>query len=586
MDDGGAGKGDAAFTLEQKLGLADWLSRPLRENRWLYIRVAIAATLINIFALFSSLYTMTVYDRVVPTSAFGSLIGLSIGLFIVMVFDFIMKGLRGYFVDVAGSRLDQRIGRAIFVKILAMRLDQRRGSIGGMSAIVREVDTIREFFASATISALVDVPFILLTLTVIALIGGSVVWVPIVLIPIVLIPIVLLIGFALQPALRKQSSALMGNALSKQAVLVETIGSLETVKVAGAGPMLDARFDSAMEQQAIVSLRQRIISNLAVNSALTAQMLCYAGVVFVGVFKIADQSMTMGSLIACSILAGRAVAPLSQIAQLLTRIHSARTAYKQIDALMQQPDEIGENHRTAPMVLEGGIEFRDVDFRYPGAAELALRNINFRINPGEHVALIGPIGSGKSTVARLIAGLYEPASGLVMVDGIDIRQLEAVSFRAKIGALLQDNSLLTGTIRENIELARGSDEEELHRVAQMSGAHDFIATLPHGYELRLSDRGEGLSGGQRQSIALARAMYGRPPIMVLDEPTSSIDTDTENALISKMKAELEGRTLVLITHRPSLLALVDRVMLMSRGRIMVDGTPDQISKKIALLKVG
>lgn len=581
MDDGGAGKSDGAFTFEEKLGLADWLSKPLRENRWLYIRVAIAAALINIFALFTSLYTMTVYDRVIPTSAFGSLIGLSIGLFIVMIFDFIMKGLRGYFVDVAGSRLDQRIGRAIFAKILAMRLDQRRGSIGGMSAIVREVETIREFFASATISALVDVPFILLTLLVIALIGGSVVWVPI-----VLIPIVLLIGFALQPALRKQSSELLGNSLSKQAVLVETIGSLETVKVSGAGPMLDARFDGAMEQHAVASLRQRIISNLAVNSALTAQMLCYAGVVFVGVYKIADQSMTMGSLIACSILAGRADAPLSQIAQLLTRIHSARTAYKQIDALMQQPDEIGDGHRSAPMVLEGGIEFRDVDFRYPGAAELALRNINFRIQPGEHVALIGPIGSGKSTVARLIAGLYEPASGLVMVDGIDIRQLEAVSFRAKIGALLQDNNLFTGSIRENIELSRAGDDAELHRVAQMSGAHDFIATLPHGYELRLSDRGEGLSGGQRQSIALARAMYGRPPIMVLDEPTSSIDTDTENALISKMKAELEGRTLVLITHRPSLLALVDRVMLMSRGRIMVDGTPDQISKKIALLKVG
>lgn len=581
MNDGGADKGDGAFTFEERLGLADWLSRPIRENRWLYIRVAIAAALINIFALFTSLYTMTVYDRVIPTSAFGSLIGLSIGLFIVMIFDFIMKGLRGYFVDVAGSRLDQRIGRAIFAKILAMRLDQRRGSIGGMSAIVREVETIREFFASATISALVDVPFILLTLLVIALIGGSVVWVPI-----VLIPIVILIGVALQPALRKQSSELLGNALSKQAVLVETIGSLETVKVSGAGPMLDARFDGAMEQHAVFSLRQRIISNLAVNSALTAQMLCYAGVVFVGVFKIADQSMTMGSLIACSILAGRAVAPLSQIAQLLTRIHSARTAYKQIDALMQQPDEIGNGNRNAPMLLEGGIEFRDVDFRYPGAAELALRNINFRIKPGEHVALIGPIGSGKSTVARLIAGLYEPASGLVMVDGIDIRQIQAVSFRAKIGALLQDNNLFTGTIRENIELARDGDEAELQRVAQMSGAYDFIATLPHGYELRLSDRGEGLSGGQRQSIALARAMYGRPPIMVLDEPTSSIDTDTENSLIGKLKTELEGRTLILITHRPSLLALVDRVMLMSRGRIMVDGTPEQISKKMALLKAG
>ncbi len=575
------GKSDGAFAIEAKLGLADWLSRPLRENRWLYVRVGVAAALINIFALVTSLYTMTVYDRVIPTSSYGSLIGLTIGLFIVISFDFVIKGLRGYFVDVAGSRLDQRIGRSIFAKILAMRLDQRRGSIGGMSAIVREVETIREFFASATISALIDVPFIFLTLLVIGLIGGSVVWVPV-----ILIPLVILIGVALQPALRRQSSEMLNNALMKQAVLVETIGSLETVKMSGAGPMMDQRFDVGMEQHAEMSLRQRLISNLAVNSALSAQTLCYAGVVFVGVFKIADQSMTMGALIACSILAGRAVAPLSQIAQLLTRIHSARTAYRQIDALMQQPDEIGDGNRSAPMLLEGGIEFRDVDFRYPGAAELALRNLSFRIKPGEHVALIGPIGSGKSTIARLICGLFEPASGLVMVDGIDIRQMEAVSFRSKIGALLQDSSLLTGTIRENIDLGRGQDETELLRVSQLSGAHDFIATLPNGYELRLADRGEGLSGGQRQSIALARALYGSPPIMVLDEPTSAIDTDTEAALISKLKEELKGQTLILVTHRPSLLALVDRVILMSRGRMVVEGSPDQISQKIALLKAG
>lgn len=579
MDEKVQSKSDGAFVLEQRLGLADWLSRPLRENRWLYVRVGIAAALINIFTLFTSLYTMTVYDRVIPTGSHGSLIGLTIGLFIIIIFDFVMKGLRSYFVDVAGSRLDQRIGRAIFAKILAMRLDQRRGSIGGLSAIVREVDTIREFFASATISALVDVPFILLTLLVIGLLGGSVVWVPV-----ILIPLVILVGVALQPALRKQSSEMLSNALTKQAVLVETIGSLESVKVAGAGPMLDKRFDQGMEQHAVVSLRQRFISNLAVNSALSAQMLCYAGVVFVGVFKIADQSMTMGALIACSILAGRAVAPLSQIAQLLTRIHSARTAYRQIDALMQQPDEIGDGYRIAPMVVEGGIEFRDVEFRYPGAAELALRNLSFRINPGEHVALIGPIGSGKSTIARLIAGLYEPSSGLVMVDGIDIRQMEATSFRAKIGALLQDNSLLTGTIRENIDLGRGADETELMRVSELSGAHSFIATLPNGYELRLSDRGEGLSGGQRQSIALARALYGKPPIMLLDEPTSAIDTDTEASLVARLKEELAGRTLILVTHRPSLLALVDRVILMSRGRMVVEGSPDQISQKIALLK--
>jgi ATP-binding cassette subfamily C protein LapB len=567
------------LVLEKRLGLSPWLAKPIEENRWLYARVLLAAALINIFAIFTSLYTMTVYDRVIPTSAYASLIGLTIGMVIIIVFDFIIKGLRAYFVDVAGSRIDQRVGREIFAKILSMRLDQRRGSIGGLSAIVREVDTIRDFMASATITALVDVPFIFLTLLVIALIGGSVVWVPI-----ILIPVVLLIGLALQPALRAQSSQLLGNSLSKHAVLVEAIGSLETVKVAGAGPMLDLRYDGAVERHSAVSLRQRIISNLGINSAMSAQSLCYAGVVFVGVFKIADQSMTMGALIACSILAGRAVAPLTQIAQLLTRVHSARSAYKQIDALMEQPDERSTPGLSVPMLLEGGIEFRDVDFRYPDAAELALRNVNLRINPGEHVALIGPIGSGKSTIAKLITGLYEPASGLVLVDGIDIRQMEPTTFRSKVGTLLQDNCLLTGTIRDNIRLGRSEDDEELMRVSQIAGAHDFIATLPHGYDLRLSDRGEGLSGGQRQSIALARAMYGSPPIMVLDEPTSAIDTDTEAAVVNRLKEELSGRTLILVTHRPSLLALVDRVILMSRGRVVVDGPPDQIAQKISLLK--
>ena len=567
------------LVLEKRLGLSPWLAKPIEENRWLYARVLLAAALINIFAIFTSLYTMTVYDRVIPTSAYASLIGLTIGMVIIIVFDFIIKGLRAYFVDVAGSRIDQRVGREIFAKILSMRLDQRRGSIGGLSAIVREVDTIRDFMASATITALVDVPFIFLTLLVIALIGGSVVWVPI-----ILIPVVLLIGLALQPALRAQSSQLLGNSLSKHAVLVEAIGSLETVKVAGAGPMLDLRYDGAVERHSAVSLRQRIISNLGINSAMSAQSLCYAGVVFVGVFKIADQSMTMGALIACSILAGRAVAPLTQIAQLLTRVHSARSAYKQIDALMEQPDERSTPGLSVPMLLEGGIEFRDVDFRYPDAAELALRNVNLRINPGEHVALIGPIGSGKSTIAKLITGLYEPASGLVLVDGIDIRQMEPTTFRSKVGTLLQDNCLLTGTIRDNIRLGRSEDDEELMRVSQIAGAHDFIATLTHGYVLRLSDRGEGLSGGQRQSIALARAMYGSPPIMVLDEPTSAIDTDTEAAVVNRLKEELSGRTLILVTHRPSLLALVDRVILMSRGRVVVDGPPDQIAQKISLLK--
>ena len=309
--------------------------------------------------------------------------------------------------------------------------------------------------------------------------------------------------------------------------------------------------------------------------------MAYTGMVIFGVFAIADQSLTMGGLIACSILAGRAVAPLGAISVLLTRIHAARTAYRRIDAMMEMPAEGPEGLGLAPAKLEGGIEFRDVDFRYPGAAEMALTGVNFNIRPGEHVALIGPIGSGKSTVARLLIGLYPPTSGLVMIDGTDIRQLTPKSLRAKVGALLQDNALLTGTIRENIMLGRpDADDEEMIRAAKLSHAHDFISRMPNGYDLRLADRGSGLSGGQRQAIAMARALVGQPPILVFDEPTSAVDTETEALLMNNLRHEFQGRTLILITHRPSLLGLVDRVILMSRGRVAMDGTPEDITRKV------
>jgi ATP-binding cassette subfamily C protein LapB len=290
----------------------------------------------------------------------------------------------------------------------------------------------------------------------------------------------------------------------------------------------------------------------------------------------------MGGLIACSILAGRAVAPLGTIAQLLTRINAARTAYTQIDRMMQQPPEGPAGAGLTLHNMEGAIEFRDVDFRYPNAPELALTGVNLRIAPGEHVALIGPIGSGKSTLARLLIGLYPPTSGLVLIDGTDIRQLAPKNLRAKVGALFQDNVLLTGSLRENIMLGRDDvDDEEMLRAAKASLAHEFISRMPNGYDLVLADRGEGLSGGQKQSIAMARALVGKPPVIVLDEPTSSVDTDTEVRLMANLRAEFEGRTLILITHRPSLLALVDRVIVMAQGRIAMDGSADAINRKVA-----
>lgn len=560
--------------------LAEWLAAPLRANRPIYLKVAVAAALINVFALVTALFTMTVYDRVVPNNATDSLIALTIGLGIVLVFDFVLKILRAYFVDVAGARVDNDIGKSIFDHILAMRMDTGKRSTGGLAGLVREIETLRDFFASASITALVDVPFIIITLTVIAIIGG---W--IVLIPVVMIPIVVITALLAQPVMRRLSSETFEEALSKQAVLVETIGNLETVKAANASRILSNRWDEAVRGHSGASLRQRIVSNISVTIAGSAQTMAYTGVVIFGVFAIADQSLTLGGLIACSILAGRVMAPLSMIANLLTKINAARTAYRQIDLFMELPLE-GPSGRSLPVgKIEGAIEFRNVDFRYPGAPELALSDVSFRIEQGEHVGLFGPIGSGKSTIARLMIGLYPPTSGLVLVDGTDIRQLSPSDLRSKIGALLQDNVLLTGSIRENIMLGRTDvGEDEMLRASRVSLAHEFISRFPEGYDLELADRGESLSGGQRQSIAMTRALVGEPPILVMDEPTSAVDTDTERRLMEKLHAEFEGRTLVLITHRPSLARLVDRIIMLSNGRLVMDDTPDSIRNQVSSIR--
>jgi ATP-binding cassette subfamily C protein LapB len=559
-----------------KRRLAPWLMEPMRRNRSVYTKVALAAVVINIFGLVTSLFTMTVYDRVLPNNATSSLVALSIGLAIVVIFDFVLKMLRAYFVDIAGAQIDKEVGDTLFQKLLSLRLELKKGSTGALTGLMRELEALRDFFASATLTAVVDVPFILLTLLVVWLIGGSVV-----LVPAIMVPVVIIVGLLTQPAMDRLSAKAMGEGLLKQSVLVEAIGGLETVKAAGAGPLLSQRWSRAQEQHSDSSLRQRLIASIGITTATSAGTLSYAGVVVVGVGLIAKLELTMGGLIACSILAGRAVAPLAQISQLLSRMTSTRTAYRQLNELMEQPAEGPAGEALRLNAVQGKIEFRNVSFRYPGASEKALDEVNFTIEPGDKVALLGRVGSGKSTIARLILGLYPPEDGLIMIDGTDIRQLDPADMRSKMGAAMQESVLLTGSVRENIILGRSHiDDEEMLRATHLSGTHQFMGQIANGYDLRLADRGEGLSGGQRQSIALARALAGRPPIVLFDEPTSAMDTQTETALIQRLQEELKDRTVVLITHRPPLLALVKRIILVDKGKIAMDGPRDDVMKQL------
>jgi ATP-binding cassette subfamily C protein LapB len=549
---------------------------PMRRNKGVYTKVALAAVVINIFGLVTSLFTMTVYDRVLPNNATSSLVALSIGLAIVVIFDFVLKMLRAYFVDVAGAAIDKDVGETLFHRLLSLRLELKKGSTGALTGLMRELEALRDFFASATLTAVVDLPFIVLTLIVIWIIGGSVV-----LVPAIMVPFVIIVGLLTQPAMDRLAAKAMGEGLLKQSVLVEAIGGLETVKAAGAGPLLSKRWARAQEQHSDSSMRQRLIASIGITTATSAGTISYAGVVIVGVGAIAKLELTMGGLIACSILAGRAVAPLAQISQLLSRMTSTRTAYRQLNELMSMPAEGPEKDGLKLRDVKGKIEFRNVAFRYPGASERALDGVNFTIEPGEHVALLGRVGSGKSTIARLILGLYPPEDGLVMIDGTDIRQLDPADMRTRLGAALQESVLLTGSVRENISLARPHvDDEEMLRASELSGTHSFMGQIANGYDLRLADRGEGLSGGQRQSIAIARALAGRPPIVVFDEPSSAMDSQTETALIQRLQNELKDRTFVLITHRPPLLALVKRIILMDKGKVVMDGPRDEVVKSL------
>lgn len=552
--------------------IADWLMQPLRANRSVYLKVAVAAVMINLFALVSSLFSMTVYNRIIPNNATESLIALAVGLGIILIFDFVLKILRAYFIDTAGADVDHAIGERVFDQLLAIRLDRKRGSTGGLASMMRELETLRDFFASATVTALVDGPFILITLVVIVLIGG---W--IVIVPLVMIPIVLIAGWVTHPMLDRMAGKGMGEAMLKQSVLVEAIGGLEMVKSVNAAPLLRRRWMVAVRAHTRTSLLQRLVSTVTVTIAGSGQQIAYAAVIVMGVFLIGAGHLSMGGLIACSILTGRALAPLSQIASLLARLSATGTAYRQIDALMQTPVEGPAGTPLTLARVEGRIEFRSVSFTYPGAAQKALSDISLSIQPGEKVALLGRVGSGKSTIARMVLGLYPPEEGLVLIDGTEVRQLDPEVLRTHIGSVLQDSVLLSGTVRDNIRLDRAHvDDEELLRAATLSGTHDFVGRLANGYDLLLADRGESLSGGQRQSIAVARALAGRPSLLLLDEPTSAMDSQTEQALIQRLAEETKDRTMLLVTHRMPLLQLADRIILLDAGRIVADGPRDAV----------
>ena len=554
-----------------------WFWGAFHQNWWTYGQIIIAAIMINIFSLGSSIFIMTVYDRVIPNNAVESLVALCIGMVILISFDFLLKFLRAYFIDSAGQKVDLKVAKGIFDRIMKLKLASQKGSTGGLVNTVREFESLRDFCTSASLATVVDIPFIILFILVIAMIGG-----PVAVVPALAVPMVLFIGGVIQPFLSRFSKEGMEQGHSKQGTLVEMVSGLETLKSLGSDKLFHDRWEKAVDQHSTVGLKSRMFSQIAINSAATAQQVSQIGIVAVGFVLIMNGELSMGALIACVIISGRCLAPLGQLANLLTRYNHAKTAYGALDKLMQEPSEDVEGRDFIRREnMKGKIEFKNVSFKYPSGSIKVLDNVSFKLEAGEKVGIRGKIGAGKSTVLRMAAGLYDPDEGAILIDDTDIRQVIPDDLRKNMAMVLQDVFLFSGSIKENITMGDAEiSDEDILRAAEISGVQDYLGGLPNGYDLQLRDRGDGLSGGQKQALAICRALVRKAPILMMDEPTSSMDTNSEQKLIYRLKEELKDRTVLVVTHRPTMLELVDRIIVIEQGKVVANGPKDDVIKML------
>jgi ATP-binding cassette subfamily C protein LapB len=551
-----------------------WFWGALWENAPVYRDVLFAAGLINLFGLASPLFIMNVYDRVVPNHAVETLWLLAIGLAIILVFDLLLRTMRGYFVDLAGKRVDVDLSARIMERVLGIRLENRPVSAGSFAANLRSFETVRDFITSATVTALIDLPFAILFLVLMA-------WIDLPMFLPALAGMALIMSYAwlVQGKMHDLAETTYRAGAMRNANLVESLVGLETVKAVGAEGVMQRKWERSAIFLARVSNQLRFLSATTINSALWMQQVVWLSVAVLGVYRIGAGELSMGGLIACTMLASRALAPFGQVAGLLTQYHNASTALTSLNEIMTREVERPEGAAfVSRPVFRGEIDFRDVEFAYPGEGNAeTLRKVSFHIDPGERVALIGRVGSGKSTLLRLILGLYQPTAGAIRIDGVDIRQLDPSELRRNVGYVPQDATLFFGSLKENILLAAPQlDDADLLAAAEVAGLSEMVNAHPRGFDMMVGERGESLSGGQRQGVAIARAVVHNPPILLLDEPTGAMDHSSEEAIKQRLRQYAAHKTLLIITHRTSLLDLVDRLIVVDNGRIVADGPKERV----------
>ncbi len=554
-----------------------WFWTTLARSKEVFLSVILASLLINVFVVATPLFTMNVYDRVVPNDALETLWVLAVGVMVVYIFDMALKFIRTYFLEVAGKKSDVIMSSIIFEQVLNLKMDHWPKSIGAFANNLRDFESIRNFFTASTMATLVDLPFSLLLLVLISYIGG-----PLVAVPMFIMAALLLYSFVIIKPLRESIESTFEASANKNAHLIESLHSIQTIKSLGAANHSQWVWEESSGEIARKSMRSRMLSNSIAVVTQFLMQLNTVGIIILGIYQISDLQLSLGGLIAIVMLSSRAVSPMGQVATLISQYQQTRTVFNTLDDLMHMPVERMEQKQYVRRpIFDGQIEFKNVSFTYPEAQQASLSDISLMIKPQEHVGIIGKVGSGKSSITKLLIGLYEASEGAISIDGINSNQIDPADLRRHIGYLSQDIGLMRGSIRENMVYRNPQvNDERLLQAAELSGVDQFVNKLPAGFDTTVGEQGVCLSGGQRQAIALGRALLLDEPILMLDEPTSHMDNTTEAMIRKRLFDYTRDKTLLLITHKTAMLSLVERLIVVDDGRIVMDGPKEKVMKAL------
>lgn len=557
----------------------NWFWDTLWRFRGFYVESMVATVVANILTLASVFFTMNVYDRVVPTAAYTSLWTLAIGTTIAIVLEFVMRWLKARLVDLGGKKADLAINATLLREIMSIRLEHRPQSVGIFASSMRDFESLRDFFSSASLVLLADMPFVLMFLALIAMVGGNLVW-----IPALAVPLLIVIGLIAQKPLMTAMRANMKESGDKQSVLVESVLNLELLKAHNAESYLQRRWELSNLAGADAYKRIRSLTNWIMGFTTSIQQIVTVAMVVAGVYMIHANQLTLGGLIASVILSGRAISPLASVMSLASRYQQAASSLETLDGLMKRPRDRkhGRNY-LVPDTIQGGLQAEALEFAYPGEHKIpVIKKLSMTIEPGQKVAMLGRVGSGKSTLLRMMAGLYAPAAGSIRLDGVDLQQIEPTEVRSRIGYVGQDAQLFMGTLRDNLILADSwiSDVKIVETLKSLN-IYDIVAAHPLGLDMPVTEAGGGLSGGQRQLLSIARMMLRNPQMVFMDEPTANMDQNTEARVIAVLKEWLQGRTLLMATHRPQLLEWVNAIAVIDNGQCLAFGPKQEMIEKLS-----